>query len=647
MNVVQIAPVPDVIDVTRLGLRKDGTSVYRPPGEERYVTTGHLDGEQHLVDVAVLPVPQRITREEAEAALAGTDLDPSQRAACLGLLTSSRLISCLVAAAGTGKTHVMAAFARVWAEQRAGRVIGLTASTNAARVMADEAAAAGAPMETYNLAQFLGKIKDSDRTRGHVPVYPGDVLVVDEATQVSTEDLLRIERIARQCGAQIIGTFDPEQLGSVDAGGIFPLIAARHGSWKLTEVRRFANTWERAASLRLRDGDVSVLAEYAARGRIYHGPQDRAYDDAVMLYVNDWMAGRESLLMATSNSTAATLARLARERLAGLGQVSGANEITLADGNQAGRGDHVRARLNTKIEADGQTLANRDVIRIDGWQDSAYGRLAVVSRQTGPGEWSRQFLVPASYLEQSGELSYAGNVHVSQGRTVDAGHLVVDGDANRSLVYTGATRGRQKNTLHVATGAADPAQPGRAEREAYTASSIHLRASLRAAGNDAAAREISLIMPDRPSERQLAPWEAILAQALQQDEPERTALEAMQEAQTFATHTGHLLELSEAFWRLDVVPKIDAMVKDRVSDREYERYLQDPERPALLQELRAHEIGGRSIESSLDEITAEPLTGLRSVAAGLHGRLGKAEPPAMGETRPGLNAPPRMPRRGR
>ena len=57
----------------------------------------------------------------------------------------------------------MAAFARVWEEQRAGRVIGLTASTNAARVMADEAARAGARMETCNIAQFLGKIKDSRR----------------------------------------------------------------------------------------------------------------------------------------------------------------------------------------------------------------------------------------------------------------------------------------------------------------------------------------------------------------------------------------------------------------------------------------------------------------------------------------------------
>jgi conjugative relaxase-like TrwC/TraI family protein len=631
VNVLQVAPAPDLIDISRLPFRKDGTSIYRPPGEERFCTSEHRDNEQFLVDVASAAVRQRVSTETAAAALAGTDLDYSQREACAGLLASARLINCLVAPAGTGKTHVMAAFARVWEDQGAGRVIGLTASTNAARIMADEAARAGARMETYNLAQFLGKIKDSDETRGHVPVYPGDVLVVDEASQVSTEDALRIAQIARQCGAMVIGTFDPEQLGSVDAGGVFRLIAARHGSYRLAEVRRFKNAWEREASLKLREGDVDALTEYASRGRIYHGPQDRVFDDAVSLYLNGFLDGKEALLMATSNETAVQLAALVRERLVEFGRV-GEAEVTLSDGNQAGRGDLVRARLNTRIDADGQTLANRDVVRVESINDSGFGRLAAVVRQTGPGQWSRPFFVPLAYLQESAELAYAGNVHVAQGATVDRGHLVVDAGANRSLVYTGATRGREKNTFHVVTGAPDPVQPTRAEREAYTAEQLRRSAALRKAGRPDLARDIPLRMPDRPSERQMAPWEAMLAQALQQDEPERTALEVIQSAQDWSTNTGHLLQLSEAFWHLDVEPKIDEMVRQRISAPEYERYRADPERPAFLQLLREHEIGGRRIEDVLDSITAEPMAGLRSIAAGLHGRAGKGPAPARGMT---------------
>ena len=487
-------------------------------------------------------------------------------------------------------------------------------------------------METFNIAQFLGKIKDSDETRGHVPVYPGDVLVVDEATQASTEDALRIAQIARRSGAMVIGTFDPEQLGSVDAGGIFPLIAARHGSYRLTEVRRFTHAWEREASLRLREGDVTALAEYSGRGRIYHGPQDRVFDDAVSLYLNGFLKGQEALLMATSNETAARLSALVRERLAELGRV-GEAEITLSDGNRAGRGDLIRARLNTRIDADGQTLANRDVVRVESINNSGLGRLAAVVRQTGPDQWSRPFFVPVAYLQSNAELAYAGNVHVAQGRTVDRGHLVVDSGANRSLVYTGATRGREKNTIHVVTGPPDPAQPTRAERDAYAMAQLRRSAALRKAGRPDLAREIGLRMPDRPSDLQLAPWEAVLAQALQQDEPERTALEVIQSAQDFTTHGGHLFQLRQAFWQLDVVPKIDEMVRQRIPAAEYERYLKDPERPAFLQALREYEIGGRRIEDVLDSITTEPLTGLRSIAAGLHGRAGKEPPPVRGETK--------------
>ena len=633
VNVLQVAPAPDVIDISRLPFRKDGTSIYRAPREERFCTAEHRDHEQYMIDVAVLPVPQRVSAEAAAAALAGTDLDYSQREACLGLLTSVRLINCLVAPAGTGKTHVMAAFARVWDGQRAGRVIGLTASTNAARVMADEAARAGARMETFNIAQFLGKIKDSSETRGHVPVYPGDVLVVDEATQVSTEDALRITQIARRCGAMVVATFDPEQLGSVDAGGIFRLIAARHGSYRLTEVRRFNHAWERDASLRLREGDATALAEYAGRGRIYHGPQDRVLEDAADLYLNGYLKGQEALLMATSNETAARLSALVRERLVQWRKVSAEAEVTLADGNQAGRGDLIRARLNTRIDADGQTLANRDVVRLESVNDSAYGRLAAVVRQTGPGQWSRPFHVPVAYLEKSAELAYAGNVHVAQGRTVDRAHLVVDSGAVRSQVYVGATRAREKNTIHVVTGPPDPAQPARAERDAYGMAQLRRAAALRKEGRPDLAREVPLRMPDRPSDLQLAPWEAVLAQALQQDDPERTALEEIQAAQDFTTHTAHLFQLWQAFYHMDVVPQIDEMVRQRITPAEYERYLTDPERPAFLNLLREHEIGGRPIPDLLDAITAEPLTGLRSIAAGLHGRAGKESPPARGETK--------------
>ena len=95
-----------------------------------------------------------------------------------------------------------------------------------------------------------------------------------------------------------------------------------------------------------------------------------------------------------------------------------------------------------------------------------------------------------------------------------------------------------------------------------------------------------------------------------------------------------------AFWRLDVVPQIDEMVRQRIAPDAYQRYLKDPEREAFLQELRRHEIGGRRIEDVLDSITAEPLTGLRSIAAGCTAGQKKNRPRRGGRPRRGLSASP-------
>jgi ATP-dependent exoDNAse (exonuclease V) alpha subunit len=114
----------------------------------------------------------------------------------------------------------MAEFARLWTSFTGRRVIGLTTSTNAARVLAHEGLA-----ESYNIAEFLGKVEGSDELRRPVPLHQDDVLVLDEASQLSTADLAMIGEAARQSGARVIATGDTQQLGAVEAGGMFRLLA--------------------------------------------------------------------------------------------------------------------------------------------------------------------------------------------------------------------------------------------------------------------------------------------------------------------------------------------------------------------------------------------------------------------------------------
>ena len=199
-----------------------------------------------------------------------------------------------------------------------------------------------------------------------------------------------------------------------------------------------------------------------------------------------------------------------------------------------------------------------------------------------------------AYLEENTELEYAGNVYVSQGRTVDTAHLVASETLSRDQFYVGMTRGRERNTAHVVTGPADPAGMTRAEREAYAAAEIQRAAEMLQHGDKAGAMAVSVIPPEPEGMRERAPWEAVLAGIMHRDDPAVAALEEMKAAQDLIMNTRHLLTLSEAFWWKEVVPQIDEAVRQRIGPQEYERYLRDPERPAFLQQLRTHEIGGRS-----------------------------------------------------
>src|SRR5207253_9526586 len=171
--------------------------------------------------------------------------------------------------------------------------------------------------------------------------------------------------------------------------------------------------------------------------------------------------------------------------------------------------------------------------------------------------------------------------------------------------------GREENIAFVVTGPADPAGTTRAEREAFASQAIKQAGELLRQGDKAGALAVPRTPPEPDGMRDRAPWEAVLAAAMAKDDPELTALEHIKAAQDFASNSQHLLTLAEAFWWKDVVPKIDQAVRDRIGKREFARYMADAERPALLQALRAREIGGRRIEDSLDAITGRSFEGAR------------------------------------
>ena len=360
---------PEPAEVPASLLRADGRSIYQRHGGVRYATHAQLSLEERMLALARGAGAPRMTRADAaralgadlaqlEAALAGrahdapgprtrTGLREDQAAAALSVLTDGRRVSVINAPAGSGKTWVLAAAGKAWAAAGLGRVIGITPSQSARNTLA-----AGVP-ESYNSAQFLGHLPGHRGARGPVRLRPGDLVLMDEASMVSNPDLADVIGQAAADGAKVILAGDTQQLQAVENGGGMSLLADALGYVRLAEPVRFRAAWEQAASLRLRSGDASVLAEYDQHGRIRGGEPEQMMDAAAAAYLALTLDGTDTLLMAADHALRRELSRRIRDDLIRLGVVQPGPAVRIAGGATASAGDLIICTQNDHTVAGG------------------------------------------------------------------------------------------------------------------------------------------------------------------------------------------------------------------------------------------------------------------------------------------------------
>ena len=179
------------------------------------------------------------------------------------LTTAGNGVDVVVGKAGTGKTHALAAAHRCW--QQAGvPVLGAAVAARAAVALTETA---GIP--AMSVARLLAT--DQRARRAGLPgVLPaGAVLVVDEAGMLGTRQLAQLLDATGRAGGKLVLVGDHRQLPELAAGGTFHALARDLPAVTLTENRRQAHGWERAALDQLRAGDVATgLAAYADAGRV-------------------------------------------------------------------------------------------------------------------------------------------------------------------------------------------------------------------------------------------------------------------------------------------------------------------------------------------------------------------------------------------
>jgi hypothetical protein len=535
----------------------------------------------------------------------GSGLREDQAAAAMSVLSDGKRMSVINAPAGSGKTRVLAEVAKAWAKAGLGRAIGVTPSQSARNTLAAGVA------ESYNFAQFLGHLPGQRGARGPLRFGPGTLILIDEASMISGPDLADLIRLAEANGAKVILAGDTAQLQAVENGGGMALLADQLGYVQLTEPVRFKAAWERAASLRLRTGDASALAEYDQRARIRGGEPEQVLDAAARAYVALTAAGTDSLLMAADHGLRKELSRRIRDDLLRLGLVQAGPAVAIADGAIASPGDLVICTRNDHaVEAGepGRMLANGDLLRIEAITPHGLlvRRALDADRVTGRRRWTdRQFLFTRY---QDSEPGYAVTDHVAQGRTVHTGLAVITGNEDRQHAYVALTRGTDVNMAFVFTVSpklADPAPGPRPAPELARYDRITTARSGEADPAALAAAEDAL---------------GVLASVVERDGQQLSATQTRDQALADADH----LAVLNAIWTDQTTPARDQRYRDLYMSALPLGYRQEPGHQAkwLWRTLRAAELAGVDPAEVLTKAIGErDLTGARDVASVVDARL--------------------------
>ncbi|MGQ0631521.1 MAG: MobF family relaxase [Sporichthyaceae bacterium] len=444
--------------------RADGTSAFTRVDEHAYTTEAVLAAEARLLTATESTDAPRVPEDELATAArrippgaSGRRLTADQQAAVGSIATSGRRLDVLVGPAGTGKTRTLRAVRTAWEQAHgAGSVIGLAPSANAA---AELAAALGIGCE--NTAKWLHESRQAEPAPKWC-LHAGQLLVIDEASMVSTPDLDALLAQVGAAGAKAVLVGDHQQLDAVGAGGAFGLLAEQTSSLHLTALWRFRNRWEANATQDLRAGRPDALDAYAEHSHLHGGPAELMIERAYAAWNTDLAAGRSAVLLAADRNTVTALNTRAHDDRVSAGLVR-PDGITLADDTSAGRGDVVVTRRNDRRipTPDGGHVRNGALWRITETHPDGSLDVTPLPRPgaDSPDPAGGSLRLPGDYVRQNVELGYAATVHRAQGMTVDHSHVLVHAGMSRQQLYVAMTRGRTANHAYVAVDAIDPTCP--------------------------------------------------------------------------------------------------------------------------------------------------------------------------------------------
>lgn len=370
-------------------------------------------------------------------------------------VTADAAIAAVVGLAGAGKSTLLDA-ARISWQADGRRVLGAALAGKAAEGLEESSGIRSRTLAAWELAWADGK----DRLAA------GDVLVIDEAGMVSSEQLARVLKIVEDAGAKAVLVGDPMQLQPIQAGAAFRAIVERIGFAELTGVRRQREQWARNASRLFARGKVEeALDAYAQQDRIVELETRKA---AIEKIVFDWgqarqqyqdaakaegrsLDGSELLVLAQTNDDVRQLNEAIRTIMAAHGALDYGRSFQTERGEREfAIGDRVIFLENARFfepraeHLSVQHVKNGMLGTVIGTMTESGETLLTVKLDAG------REVAFAQDTYRNIDHGYAATVHKSQGATVDRTFVLATGMMDQHLAYVAMSRHRDRADLYMA-----------------------------------------------------------------------------------------------------------------------------------------------------------------------------------------------------
>lgn len=343
--------------------------------------------------------------------------------------------------AGAGKSTSMQAM-RLAYQSQGFSVRGATVARQAAQQLEKDTG-----IESTTLASLLNELgKGNSQTK-----FKDTVILLDEAGQLATPDLLQLMQAANTAGAKLVLVGEQQQLDAITHGGSLRYLSQRQGCARINTIRRQREAWARTTVNDLRSGNAkAALNTFQSKG-LLHIEQDS--QSAREQLVKHWQAyveansDRDTMIMAQRWKDVKPLNDLVRSVYQKQGKLGKENILTeCVVSNQSlyfsfSEGERVRFTKNDYCKG----FTNGEQGSITHVQQLENDICFTVKLDSG----RKVSFYQSDYSDKQGRLqlvqAYACTIYSSQGATIDGDTFVLYTTAmDRAASYVAGSRHKDK-----------------------------------------------------------------------------------------------------------------------------------------------------------------------------------------------------------